>query len=154
MTKQMLSLAIMFLLVINPIRNLPGFFLLKDKNAVEYQRIIPREAFIVLLIILFLLVFSDQVLNLMHISQLSLKISGGVILFLIALKMLFCRPGNHYDGHSIPKSGISDNNRDFTDSCLGCHYLDFTARLLFFKTARGIFSGRPWFTHGVSLGHH
>lgn len=99
---QIFSTAVILLLVMDPAGNLPLFStLLKNENAVNSRRIIFRESLFALVILLIFLIFGDFLLKLLQVSQTSLKIAGGLILFLIALKMIFGTPvidENHRSG--------------------------------------------------------
>ena len=84
------SATITLLLVMDPLGNIPLF--LSILNAVKPARrkmIILREASIALLILSLFLLFGHYILDGMHISQPALSISGGIILFLIAIRMIF-----------------------------------------------------------------
>ncbi len=87
------SMTTLLVLVMDPCGNLPVFVsLLKEKSQGEYYRIVFREALITLGILTVFLIFGDRILYLLHISELSLKLGGGVILFLISIKMIFGAP--------------------------------------------------------------
>ncbi len=84
------SATITLILVMDPLGNIPLF--LSTLNHVEpkrRQRIILRETFIAFLILIFFLFCGQYILNGMHISEPALQISGGIILFLIAIRMIF-----------------------------------------------------------------
>ncbi|MPM67060.1 hypothetical protein SDC9_113976 [bioreactor metagenome] len=87
------STATMLFLVLDPLGNLPLFVsLLKDYDAKNYRRIILRESCIALGVLMLFLIFGNRILQGLQISESSLGIAGGVILFLIALKMVFGTP--------------------------------------------------------------
>lgn len=84
------SATITLFLVMDPLGNVPLFLsILKHVDQNRWQRIILREALFALLILTLFLFFGGYILSGMQISQPALSISGGVILFLIALKMIF-----------------------------------------------------------------
>lgn len=84
------SAAITLFLVMDPIGNIPLFLsVLKNVEAKKRKRIIFREMMIALAILLVFLFFGKSILAGFQISQPALRLSGGVILFLIALKMIF-----------------------------------------------------------------
>ncbi len=90
---RILSAATLLFLVMDPLGNLPLFVgLLKRQDAAAYRRIVLRESLVALAVLLLFLFFGDMILRLFQISQPSLGIGGGVILFLIALKMVFGMP--------------------------------------------------------------
>lgn len=84
------SAALTLVFVMDPLGNIP-FFLsaLKPVAAKKRQRIIFRESFIAFIILLLFLLFGQYILEGMHISQPALSIAGGIILFLIAIRMIF-----------------------------------------------------------------
>jgi len=87
------STATMLFLVFDPLGNLPLFVsLLKQCDGAGYRRIVARESCIALGVLMLFLLFGNRILLLLQISEGSLGIAGGVILFLIALKMVFGSP--------------------------------------------------------------
>jgi multiple antibiotic resistance protein len=89
-TMSILSTAILLFLVLDPIGNIPLFLsALRNVNALKQKQIIIRELLIALGILLLFLFFGRYILLLFHISEPALSIAGGLILFLIALKMVF-----------------------------------------------------------------
>jgi multiple antibiotic resistance protein len=81
---------ITLILVMDPLGNVPVF--LTVLNSVELKRrklIVLRETFIAFLILLLFLFFGKNILESMQLSGPALGISGGIILFLIAIKMIF-----------------------------------------------------------------
>lgn len=85
-----LSAALILFLVIDPIGNIPVFlFVLKDVDYVRRRSIIIRELCIALIFLIVFLFSGRYILTIMQISQSSLSISGGIILFLIAIRMIF-----------------------------------------------------------------
>lgn len=78
------------ILVMDPLGNIPVF--LAVLNSIEHKRqkqIILRETFIAFIILLVFLFFGKYILESMSISGPALSIGGGIILFLIAIKMIF-----------------------------------------------------------------
>jgi multiple antibiotic resistance protein len=85
-----LSAIILLLLVLDPIGNVPLFLCaLKPVPRVRHRRIIVRESCIGLVILMFFLFMGRYILTVLRISQSSLSIAGGIILFMIAIKMVF-----------------------------------------------------------------
>jgi multiple antibiotic resistance protein len=77
-------------MVMDPIGNVPVFLgLLKDVEEGRRTWIVARESVFALLILLFFLFFGPTLMELLHIQPPSLFISGGVLLFVIALGMIF-----------------------------------------------------------------
>jgi multiple antibiotic resistance protein len=84
------SAAALLFVVIDPIGNVPMFLAaLRHVDPMRRNRIILRELAIALAVLLLFLFAGGFLLRLLHISQPSLSISGGVVLFLIALRMIF-----------------------------------------------------------------
>lgn len=84
------STAFMLFLVLDPLGNLPLFIsLLRRHDGRTYRRIVVRESFFALAVLLLFLFFGSDILTLLQVSEISLELAGGVILFLIALKMVF-----------------------------------------------------------------
>jgi multiple antibiotic resistance protein len=84
------SAVITLILVMDPLGNVPLFLaVLNHVDPKKRQRIILRETFIAFLILLFFLFFGRLILNGMNISDPALQIAGGIILFLIAIRMIF-----------------------------------------------------------------
>ncbi len=87
---QLLSIAFALFLLMDPIGNVPIFIaVLKGTDPARQQKIILREMFIALGIIIAFNFLGEFLLDFLHIDQSTLLISGGVILFIIALKLVF-----------------------------------------------------------------
>ncbi len=87
------SMAVMLFLVLDPVGNLPVFVsILKRQEEKRYCRIILRESTIALAVLIVFLLFGENILKLLQVSQNSVGIGGGVILLLISLKMVFGAP--------------------------------------------------------------
>lgn len=87
--------AITLFLVIDPLGNIPVFLgVLGNVDPQRRKAIIFREMVIALGILALFLFFGKYILRGMHISQPALSIGGGVVLFLIALRMIFPRRPN------------------------------------------------------------
>jgi len=88
-----LSATILLLLVTDPLGNIPIF--VAALRAVPPHRkpyVILRECMIAFAILLLFMVFGNRFMDLLGLSDVSLQIGGGVILFLIALRMVFPVP--------------------------------------------------------------
>jgi len=97
------SAAMLLFLVIDPVGNVPAFLsILQSVPPGKYKRIVARELLIALVVLIFFLFFGKYVLTALQISQASLGAAGGIILFLIALRMIFPGPkgifGEEADG--------------------------------------------------------
>ncbi|MEM0350450.1 MAG: NAAT family transporter [Archaeoglobaceae archaeon] len=85
---------ITFFIIIDPPGNLPFFVALTDKFDEEMrQKISKRATLIALLILLFTTIFGEKILTLFHVSINSLRVAGGVLLFIISVDILLGRMG-------------------------------------------------------------
>jgi MarC family membrane protein len=86
----MFSMAFALFLLMDPIGNVPIYVsVLKDIDPKRQQRIIIRELIIALVIIIIFNFLGDALLGFLNVTMPTILISGGIILFLIALKMIF-----------------------------------------------------------------
>lgn len=86
-----LGLAIKFFLVTNPIGNSPTILaLVKDFDFDRQKKIILREGFFALLVALFFQYVGEHFLTFLHIEKFAITMTGGTLLFLVALQMIFC----------------------------------------------------------------
>ncbi|NGX38774.1 MAG: hypothetical protein KR126chlam1_00085 [Chlamydiae bacterium] len=77
------------------IGNVPIFLsVLKELDPQRQRFVIIRELLLALLIIIAFYFIGDYLLKLLHISQEAVMISGGIILFLIAIKLIFPKKGD------------------------------------------------------------
>src|SRR5712691_7836507 len=84
------SAVVILLLVTDPIGNIPLFVsLLRHVKPARRLRVIARECAIALAVLLVFVLFGRTLLDIFGLSERSLNLSGGVILFLIALRMIF-----------------------------------------------------------------
>ena len=87
------SAVVILLLVMDPLGNIPIFVsLLKDIEAKRRAHIIVRECVIAYAVLMVFVFFGERLLKLLGLSDSSLNIAGGVILFLIALRIIFKHP--------------------------------------------------------------
>ena len=87
------SAIVILLLVMDPLGNVPLFVsLLQNVPPERRMRIIVRECAIAFSLLLFFVFFGRWILDLLGLSDSSLNIAGGVILFLIALRLIFRHP--------------------------------------------------------------
>ncbi|MDD5656142.1 MAG: MarC family protein [Elusimicrobia bacterium] len=86
----LLSCASILFLVMDPLGNIPVFAgLLKDIAPERARRIITREHLFAAVLLLFFILFGQFFLDMLGIKDAALGISGGIVLFLIAIKMVF-----------------------------------------------------------------
>lgn len=89
------SAAVMLFLIMDPLGNLPIFMsVLKTIEPRRRRIILIRELLFALLILVIFLFSGQAVLNFLNVQQETVSIAGGIILFLIALKMIFPQSGN------------------------------------------------------------
>ena len=92
-----LSASILLFLVMDPFGNAPFFLcILKNVPLSKRQKTIIRELLIALIALVCFLILGPHLLKALQISETSLRIAGGIILFLIALKMIFGDPEEMY----------------------------------------------------------
>ncbi|MEO7743354.1 MAG: MarC family protein [Usitatibacter sp.] len=90
---ELLSAFILLALVADPFGNVPLVnSMLVDVPAARRRIVILRECLVALLILALFMLFGRKVLEFMHLSETSLSIAGGIILFMIAIRMVFGHP--------------------------------------------------------------
>jgi len=86
----LMTVFLTLLLIMDPFGSIPIFLnQLKTLTPGRRRLVIIRELVIALVVLALFLWFGQAVLSGLHLDQPALQISGGVILFLIALKMIF-----------------------------------------------------------------
>jgi MarC family membrane protein len=87
------SATILLILITDPVGNIPIFAnALKHVAPERRPKVILREILIAFALLLTFMFIGESFLRVMNLSDLSLQIGGGVILFLIALRMVFPPP--------------------------------------------------------------
>ena len=90
MTTSFASATILLLLITDPFGNIPVFaHALKNVAPGRRTLVILREVLIAFAVLLAFMFMGRGFLQIMNLSELSLQIAGGVVLFLIALRMIF-----------------------------------------------------------------
>lgn len=85
-----ISATLLLFLVMDPLGNIPLYLTaLKNVDAKRRTKVILRELLIALLVMVIFLFSGQAFLSALHISEPALTATGGVILFLIAIKMIF-----------------------------------------------------------------
>ncbi len=93
---QLFSMAFALFLLMDSIGNVPIFIsVLKEIEPKRQRKIIFRELLIALFIIILFNFIGEALLNFLQVSIETTLISGGIILFLIALKMIFPGAQDH-----------------------------------------------------------
>lgn len=88
-----ISAALLLFLIMDPLGNIPVFLSLLKPLPKHRQRVVlVRELLIAFFVLLGFLWGGKYVLEAMHLRQESVSIAGGIILFLIGLKMIFPSP--------------------------------------------------------------
>jgi multiple antibiotic resistance protein len=89
-----LSAVITLFLIMDPLGNVPVFLaVLKQVPPERRRKILVREVLIAYAVLLFFLLVGESVLRLLQIQQETISIAGGIVLFLIALRMVFPQTG-------------------------------------------------------------
>jgi len=84
------SAIFLIFIIMDPIGNVPVFLsILKNIPVERRRRIIIRELLIALIVLLFFMFIGRYILQSLQIEESSLGIAGGIMLFLIAIKMIF-----------------------------------------------------------------
>ncbi|GIU09317.1 UPF0056 inner membrane protein [Shewanella sp. c952] len=88
------SAAVMLFLIMDPLGNLPIFAsILRHIEPKKRRRVLIRELLFALVIMLLFLFAGEAILNFLNLRSESVSIAGGIILFLIAIRMIFPQPG-------------------------------------------------------------
>ncbi|MEP6633791.1 MAG: YhgN family NAAT transporter [Luteimonas sp.] len=87
------SAALLLFLILDPLGNIPVFLSLLRTLPPKRQRIVlARELLIALIVLMLFLWGGKYALDLMHLRQESVSIAGGIVLFLIGIRMIFPPP--------------------------------------------------------------
>ena len=86
--------ATLLFLVMDPLGNIPLFLSVLKQVPEERRRLVlRRELLIAYLVLLIFLVLGPYILSFLQVSQEAIRIGGGIVLFLIAIKMVFPKEG-------------------------------------------------------------
>ena len=86
----LLSIIVTLFLIMDPLGNIPVFLSVLKAVAPERQRtVLVREILLAYIVLLAFLFFGKYLLQLLHLQQETISISGGIVLFLIAIRMIF-----------------------------------------------------------------
>ena len=87
---EIISAAVLLILIMDPLGNLPIFMsVLKHTEPKRRRAIMIRELLIALLVMFIFLFAGEKILAFLNLRAETVSISGGIILFLIAIKMIF-----------------------------------------------------------------
>ena len=85
-----LSAGVMLFLVLDPLGNVPFFLtILKEVPPKRRRWVMARELLIALGVLVAFLIGGRELLSIMQLRQEAISIAGGIVLFLIAIKMVF-----------------------------------------------------------------
>ena len=99
MDHSFLSALVLLLLVLDPLGSLPIFISVLQGVAPERRRRVAlREGVIAFAVLLAFMLGGQGFLSLMRLSERSLEVAGGVILLIIAIRMIFTGGGEVYAG--------------------------------------------------------
>ncbi len=98
---EIISAAVLLILIMDPLGNLPIFMsVLKHTEPKRRRAIMVRELFIALLLMLVFLFAGEKILDFLNLRAETVSISGGIILFLIAIRMIF--PSQEGNASGLP----------------------------------------------------
>jgi multiple antibiotic resistance protein len=103
---EIISTTTIFFLIMDPLGNIPIFMsVMKDVDPSRRLKITFRELIIAYFVLLIYLFFGRYLLDILNLTNEAISISGGIILFLIAIRMIFPRPegmfGNTIEGEPL-----------------------------------------------------
>lgn len=85
-----LSIALAFFLIMNPIGNTPAVLsVIKDVEPERQRSVLLRESLLATLLAIFFLFLGDPFLQMLHVKDYTVSLSGGIILGLVSLEMIF-----------------------------------------------------------------
>jgi multiple antibiotic resistance protein len=94
----LLSAIITLFLIMDPLGNVPVFLsVLKKVSPGRRRTIVIREVLIAYGVLLIFMLLGDHALRALQIEQETISIAGGIVLFLIALRMIFPQTGGFTD---------------------------------------------------------
>nr|WP_298716267.1 YhgN family NAAT transporter [uncultured Steroidobacter sp.] len=98
-----LSAVITLWLIMDPLGNVPVFLaVLKRVSPERRRKVLVREVLIAYAVLMFFMLVGERALKLLQIKQETISIAGGIVLFLIALRMIFPAPGGHEESDDEP----------------------------------------------------
>jgi MarC family membrane protein len=104
---EMIAATVLLFLIMDPLGNLPIFMsVLKHLEPKRRRVIVIREMLIALLLMLVFLFAGEKILAFLNLRTETVSISGGIILFLIAIKMIF-------PSHESNSTGLSAGEEPF-----------------------------------------
>jgi small neutral amino acid transporter SnatA (MarC family) len=102
-----LSALVLLLLVLDPLGSLPIFIsVMRNVAPVRRRAVALRESAIAFGVLLLFMFTGQAFLSLMHLSERSLEVAGGVILLIIAMRMIFTGGGELYASDGPPREPL------------------------------------------------
>jgi len=161
---ELIKVIVLLFLVIDPFGNIPFILsLLKKFDHKRFRSIVLREIFFAYIILNIFLLEGDLIIRYLNLNESSISIAGGIVLFIISLKMIFKGSENIFEekygddpilvpiampsiaGPSAIATCIlikSDKNLTTLNSLLGLTaVIGFTLLILIFARAVGKFLG-------------
>ena len=97
MDHSFLSAVILLLLVLDPLGSLPVFIpIMRDVPPERRTRVALREVAIAFVVLFAFMFLGEGFLRVMRLSERSLEVAGGVILLMVAIRMIFSHEGGVY----------------------------------------------------------
>jgi MarC family membrane protein len=97
MDHSFLSAFVLLLLVLDPLGSLPIFIpIMREVPKHRRRWVAMREVGIAFGVLFFFMFFGNGFLRVMHLSERSLEVAGGVILLMVAIRMIFSHEGGVY----------------------------------------------------------
>ena len=97
MDHSFLSAFVLLLVVLDPLGSLPIFIpIMRDVPKQRRRWVAMREVGIAFGVLFFFMFFGNGFLRVMHLSERSLEVAGGVILLMVAIRMIFSHEGGVY----------------------------------------------------------
>ena len=130
MIEQLLKFFVVFLVVVEPISVIPIFIALTEGDSDRERRRMARKGVIIAAAILVVFSFvGGPFLRLMSISLDSFRIFGGLLLFLIALEMVFARTSGTRTSSPEEEEGRLEEVEDGEPRDRECQHITKTIRL-------------------------
>lgn len=91
------TMTISLFLILDSVGNITDFLqLIRDLPHERQKRIILREMVFALLIMILVALLGDYILDALHLGAETVQIAGGIVLFLISIKMVFLNQGRMF----------------------------------------------------------
>ncbi len=102
-----IAIALTFFLVANPIGNSPAIIaLIKDLDFERQKRVMLRESLLALLLALFFQYLGEVFLSELEIRVYTLRLSGGILLLIVSLGMIFSSPQKKTETQTLKREPL------------------------------------------------